>query len=139
LALLQVSAAPPRIVVGQGFTTRRYTVDSTLRYVGGAVGFGFGAMWMTVGIGAAIASLLLAALGYGVVLMAERAQANAKAPRPHETYDADADLPLTADELELADIAYEQESPEPAVHDAPPVKAPGLLAAKADYGWPVGG
>jgi hypothetical protein len=53
-----------------------------MRYVGGAVGFGFGAMWMTVGIGSAIACLLLAALGYGAVWIAERAQANADAHRP---------------------------------------------------------
>jgi hypothetical protein len=116
-------------------------VDSALRYIGGAVGFGFGAMWMTVGIGAAIACLLLAALGYGVVLLAERAQANGIAQRmrrPEETYDFDVDLPLTADELELSRAPYEPES-----YDEPPVEAPVAkpapvpVAARADYGWPV--
>jgi hypothetical protein len=136
-----VSAVPPRIVVGQGFTTRRYTVDSALRYVGGAVGFGFGAMWMTVGIGAAIACLLLAALGYGAVLVAERAQTNANLQRrPDEMYEVDADLPLMADELELSHTGLDQESydPAPDAFDKPPVEAPRPLAAKADYGWPVG-
>ncbi len=83
-------------------------MDSALRYVGGAVGFGFGAMWMTVGIGAAIACLLLAALGYGVVLVAERAQANANLQRrPDEMYEVDADLPLMADELEFSDTGFD--------------------------------
>ncbi len=113
-------------------------MDSWMRYVGGAVGFGFGAMWMTAGIGAAIACLLLAALGFGVVLVAERAQANTHAQRlPVETYDLDADLPLTADDFELA-----ERYAEPIVLDeAPvnvPVQEPRPLAAKADYGWPVG-
>jgi hypothetical protein len=92
---VQVSAAPPRIVVGQGFTTRRYAVDSSLRYFGSAVGFGFGAMWMTAGIGPAIASVLLAALGYGAVFMAERAKANAGL-REYESLD-DATSPLAAE------------------------------------------
>lgn len=126
-------------------------MDSALRYVGGAVGFGFGAMWMTVGIGAAIACLLLAALGYGVVLVAERAQTNANLQRrPDEMYEVDADLPLTADELELSDTGFDPAGfdragsdpasydPVPDALDEPPVEAPRPLAAKADYGWPVG-
>jgi hypothetical protein len=126
---LQVSAVPPRIVVGQGFTTRRYAVDRSLRYVGGAVGFGFGAMWMTVGIGSAIACLLLAALGYGAVLVAERAQANASAPRPLEQMSEDeADLPLAAEELELDHASYYEQSED----------APSPLVTEVEYGWPSG-
>jgi hypothetical protein len=121
-------------------------VDSWMRYIGGAVGFAFGAMWMTVGIGAAIACLLLAALGFGVVLIAERAQANAaNAPLPAEDtyYYADADLPLTADELELEDLTpAEPSDTEPSdtePSDTEPVaREPIAVAARADYGWPVG-
>lgn len=114
-------------------------MDSSLRYIGGAVGFGFGAMWMTVGIGAAIACLLLTALGYGVVLIAERAQADAGTHRwSSETYEADADLPLTADEFELEKAAYDEPSYGQASHDESPVEAPVPVAARADYGWPVG-
>jgi hypothetical protein len=104
-----------------------------MRYVGGAVGFGFGAMWMTVGIGSAIACLLLAALGYGAVWMAERAQANATLQRPAiETFEADADLPLTADEFELEETRYEEPSePQQATRPVP-------VGAEADYGWPTG-
>ena len=46
-------------------------MDSSVRYFGCAVGFGFGVLWMTQGLGAAILCLLLAGLGYGVVLAAD--------------------------------------------------------------------
>ena len=109
-------------------------MDSWMRYIGGAVGFGFGAMWMTAGIGAAIACVLLAAFGFGVVLVAERAQANGNAQRlPVETYDLDADLPLTADDFEL-----EEPYDEKVVPDEQLAEEPRPLAAQADYGWPVG-
>ena len=104
-------------------------MDSTMRYVGGAVGFGFAAMWMTVGIGSAIACVLLAAVGYGGVWIAERAQANAAGHHPvSDTFEADADLPLTADEFELEESSYDK----PSDHVATPV------AAEVDYGWPTG-
>lgn len=107
-------------------------MESWMRYVGGAVGFGFGAMWMTVGIGAAIACVLLAALGFGLVLVAERAQANANLQRlPADTYDLDADLPLTADDFELEE-RYDEK-----ILDEAPVEEPHPVAARADYGWPV--
>jgi hypothetical protein len=70
-------------------------VDSTLRYFGSAVGFGFGALWMTAGIGAAIASVLLAGVGYGAVFLAERAKSNAST-RDYELLD-DATSPLAAE------------------------------------------
>ena len=70
-------------------------MDSSLRYFGSAVGFGFGAMWLTAGIGPAIACVLLAALGYGAVFMAERAKANAGMPE-YESLD-DATSPLAAE------------------------------------------
>ena len=109
-------------------------MDSTMRYVGGAVGFAFGAMWMTVGIGSAIACLLLAALGYGAVWIAERAQANTNLQRPTvETFETDADLPLTADELELEAASYDQGS-----YDEPADRATRPVAAEVDYGWPTG-
>ena len=109
-------------------------MDSWMRYVGGAVGFGFGAMWMTVGIGAAIACLLLAALGFGVVLVAERAQANANAQRlPVDMYGPDADLPLTADDFDLVEPSYDEKIED----EAPVEEEPRPVAARADYGWPV--
>ena len=56
------------------------------RYLGGAVGFGFGVLWMTVGLGAAIVSVLCAGLGFGAVFIAERGRANGGAhPQADET------------------------------------------------------
>ena len=44
-------------------------MDSSLRYFGCAVGFGFGVLWMTEGIGAAIGvgGTVLVALGSGLI------------------------------------------------------------------------
>ena len=104
-------------------------MGSSLRYLGGAVGFGFGAVWMTAGIGSAIACVLLAALGYGAVFVAERAQANASTHRPsNQMPEADAGLSLPADELELDHGRYYE----------PPDDATSPLAAEAEYGWPSG-
>jgi hypothetical protein len=104
-------------------------VGSSLRYLGGAVGFGFGAVWMTAGIGSAIACVLLAALGYGAVFVAERAQASANTHRPsNQTPEAEAALPLPADELELDHGRYYE----------PPDDATSPLAAEVEYGWPSG-
>ncbi len=103
-------------------------MNSSLRYFGCAVGFGFGVLWMTEGLGAAIVCLLLAALGYGVVLVRERAQADPSAfrlPRQAPTVE---DLPLRAAELNL-DLGHVYE---------PSDDASSPLAAESDYGWPVG-
>ena len=102
-------------------------MDSSLRYFGCAVGFGFGVLWMTEGIGTAIVCLLLAGLGYGVVLVAERARANPDLLRlPTRTPEVE-DLPLRAEELNV-DLGHVYE---------PSDDASSPLAAEADYGWPV--
>jgi hypothetical protein len=104
-------------------------VDSSFRYFGCVVGFGFGVLWMTEGLGAAILCLLLAGLGYGAVLVAERARANPDAFRlPTRTPEAE-DLPLRveAEELNL-DLGHVYE---------PSDDASSPLAADADYGWPI--
>ena len=103
-------------------------MDSSLRYFGCAVGFGFGVLWMTEGLGTAIVCLLLAGLGYGVVLVRERAQANPSAFRlPSQTTRGAQNLPLRAEELNL-DLGHVYE---------PSDDASSPLAAEADYGWPV--
>jgi hypothetical protein len=119
---LQVSAVWPRIVVGQGFIPRRYTVDNKMRYFGFAVGFAFAVVWMTVGLGSAIVCGLVAGLGYGVVLVSERARANATTT--HRPADSIARM---LDEFELDNEAH--------IEAADDATSP--LAAEADYGWPV--
>jgi len=104
-------------------------VDSSLRYFGCVVGFGFGVLWMTEGLGAAILCLLLAGLGYGAVLVAEHARANPDAFRlPTRTPGAE-DLPLRAEAEELnLDLGHVYE---PSDDETSP------LAAEVEYGWPV--
>ena len=105
-------------------------MDSSLRYFGCVVGFGFGVLWMTEGLGAAILCLLLGGLGYGVVFVAERARANPDAFRlqlPARTPAAATDLPGQAEELS-ADLGHVYE---------PSEDASSPLAAEAEYGWPV--
>lgn len=72
-------------------------VSNSLRYVGGAVGFAFGAVWMTAGIGPAIACLLLAGLGYGAVFVAERARADTQTREAYDEPSEDASSPLAAE------------------------------------------
>ena len=102
-------------------------MDSSLRYFGCAVGFGFGVLWMTEGLGAAILCLLLAGIGYGVVLVAQRAHANPSMLRLPSRTPGAADLPRQAEELNL-DLGHVYE---------PTDDASSPLAAEADYGWPV--
>lgn len=105
-------------------------MDSSLRYFGCVVGFGFGVLWMTEGLGAAILCLLLAGIGYGVVLVAERARANPEAFRfPTRTAETE-DPPLRAEAEELnTDLGH--------VYEPSPDDASSPLSAEADYGWPV--
>ena len=106
-------------------------MDSSLRYFGCVVGFGFGVLWITEGLGAAILCLLLGAVGYAVVLVAERARANPDAFRlqmPTRTPEAE-DLPLRVEAEELGDdLGHVYE---------PADDASSPLAAEAEYGWPV--
>ena len=111
------------------------------RYIGGAVGFGFGVLWMTVGLGAAIVSVLCAALGFGAVFIAERGRANgtslrrtSEAPLPeepvllndlapdypvHEELPDDATYPLTADDWPLPPLGRRAARPVEVASAAP--------------------
>ena len=102
-------------------------MDSSLRYFGCLVGFGFGVLWMTEGLGAAILCLLLAGLGYGAVLVAERARANPGTFRLPSRTPVEDDLPMQAEELNL-DLGHVYE---------PSDDASSPLAAEVDYGWPM--
>jgi hypothetical protein len=124
---LKVFAVLPRIVVGQGFTTRRSTVDGiSVRYLGSAVGLGFGVLWMALGVGSAIACLLLAALGYCVAFVAERARAEASRRRQS----------IEAPELDAFPYLGQVEIDEEPYADVPD-DAAAPLAAEAEYGWPI--
>ena len=44
---------------------------SAQRYIGGAVGFAFAAVWATAGLGSALVCIVAAAIGYTAVRLAE--------------------------------------------------------------------
>jgi hypothetical protein len=78
-----------------------------LRYFGGAVAFGFAAVWIMWSLSAALICLLASVAGYGAVVVAERARAKLAAraggsgmstPRPRRVPEAE-DLSLRADDL----------------------------------------
>jgi hypothetical protein len=47
------------------------------RYIGGAVGFAFAAVWATAGLGSALVCIVAAAIGYTAVRLAEGRQLSA--------------------------------------------------------------
>lgn len=102
-------------------------MNSSLRYFGCVVGFGFGVVWMTVGLGSAIVCLLVGALGYGAVFMAERARDEASTRRRA----AEVDSLLVAHGFELDHEDYD------VLPEELPEDATSPLAAEAEYGWPL--
>jgi hypothetical protein len=50
---------------------------SAQRYIGGAVGFAFAAVWATAGLGSALVCIVAAAIGYTAVRLAEGRQLSA--------------------------------------------------------------
>ena len=107
-----------------------------LRYFGGAVAFGFAAVWITASLVAALVCLAAAVVSYGVISLAERAQAklaarasgrgipNASTPAPSRQPSDPGYLALRADELnhDLGRV-YEPAGPLP-------------RADEPEYGWP---
>lgn len=78
-------------------------MDRGLRYFGGAVAFGFAAVWIMWSLAAALVCLLSAAAGYGAVFVAQcargRLAARASSPTPGSRTPEAEDLSLQADEL----------------------------------------
>jgi len=50
---------------------------NTQRYIGGAVGFAFAAVWATAGLGSALVCIVAAAIGYTAVRLTEGRQLSA--------------------------------------------------------------
>ena len=85
------------------------------RYFGGAVAFGFAAVWIMASLTAALVCLLSAVVGYGVAFVAERRRAPSVEKSTH-----------WADALN-SDLGHIYE---PAATTSP-------LSAEAAYGWPL--
>lgn len=96
------------------------------RYFGGAVAFGFAAVWIMATLAAALVCVLSAAAGYGAVLAAEhvRAKRGARARERQPRPTALEDFPLTPDALN-SDLGYVYE----------PSAAMSALTRAAEYGW----
>lgn len=108
---------------------------SSWRYLGTAVGFGFGAVWMTVGIGSAILVVLCAAFGFGVAFIAEREHAGMSRLRPASPAPMAEDL--LVDDFELDHFERRDEQPledEPVADEEMAFSS----AESPDYGWPHG-
>jgi hypothetical protein len=120
-----------------------------LRYFGGALAFGFAAVWIMWSLTAALICLLSAAAGYGAVVVAERARAKLAAragspsisppstsSRPTRTPAAE-DLSLQADELnhDLGHVYEPTPAMRPRAADGSPrndeAAAPGETTIKA--------
>lgn len=107
-------------------------MDGWLRCLGGAVGFGFAAVWITASLTAALVCVLAAAVGYAGVAVAGRARAKLVARRSSPSTLATPtrppqveDLPSWADALN-SDLGHIYQ---------PAATAP--LTREAEYGWPL--
>lgn len=104
-----------------------------LRYFGGAVAFGFAAIWIMASLTAALVCLLSAVIGYGVGFAAERTRgrvvtraSNARIAAPTLTSAApEATMPVWAETLN-SDLGHIYE---PSATTSP-------LSRGAEYGWP---
>ena len=107
-----------------------------LRYFGGAVAFGFAAVWIMASLLAALVCLLSAVVGYGGALVVERMRAGLATRRsrrhtatPRSTVVVASQppeaMPLWADALN-SDLGHIYE----------PRAATSPLSREADYGWP---
>ena len=107
-----------------------------LRCFGGALAFGFAAIWIVASLDAALVCLASAAAGYGAVLMVERTRAKLSgfsrrggpapgALSPSIRSSNLEELPLRADELN-SDLGH--------VYD--PAASTFPRAAEPEYGWP---
>lgn len=111
---------------------------SGLRNFGGAVAFGFAAIWIMASLRAALVCLLAAFIGYGIGLVAERTKAELASRRrgarlstsvavaPARPAPAIGDLPEWADALN-SDLGHVYE----------PAAATSPLSREAEYGWPL--
>jgi hypothetical protein len=111
---------------------------SGFRYFGGAVAFGFAAMWIMASLRAALVCLLSAVIGYGMVIVAERARARlaARAGRPGVPASAMLVPPRpTREGGDLAQWADALNSDLGHVYEPAATMSP--LSREAEYGWPL--
>jgi len=106
-------------------------VDGWLRCLGGAVGFGFAAVWITASLAAAFVCLASAALGYGAVLVAERVRARRARRAASQSHPASRRLALPSTSPEGQDLPPRADELN---QDLGRIYRP---PAEAEYGWPA--
>jgi hypothetical protein len=109
-----------------------------LRYFGGAVAFGFAAMWIMASLAAALVCLLSAVVGYGAVCVvdATRAKLARRSSRPGVALSTTLAPPRPA--LELDDMpSWADALNSDLGHVYEPSATTSPLAREAEYGWPL--
>ena len=111
---------------------------SGLRYFGGAVAFGFAAVWIMASLAAALVCLAAAAVGYGVVSASERVRAGraARASSPELSAASRIALPLGTQEVEDLPL-WASALNSDLGHIYEPTATTSPLARDVEYGWPV--
>lgn len=109
-----------------------------LRYFGGAVAFGFAALWIMASLAAALVCLLAALVGYGVGFAADRRRARsvARAARPGISTSSSVSAQSRKPEVgELPQWAEALNSDLGHIYEPAATTSP--LSAEAAYGWPL--
>ena len=107
-----------------------------MRYLGGAVAFGFAAVWITASFVAALVCLAAAVVGYGVIFLAERVRAKLAARSNGRSIPSASTLPRSR---QASDPGYLALRADELNHDLGHVYDPAGPLPRADepeYSWP---
>jgi hypothetical protein len=107
-----------------------------LRYFGGAVAFGFAAVWILASLAAALVCVLSAALGYGGVVLAERMWARLAARSPRSGLRKHGRGPVQTPVIDGV-RGWAEALNTDLGHVFQPGAAMSPLAREAEYGWPL--
>jgi hypothetical protein len=109
-----------------------------LRNFGGAVAFGFAAVWIMASLAAAVVCLLSAIVAYGTISLAERVRAKLAARRRRSAISSPTTLALPRRPAELEDLPLWADALNSDLgHVYEPAATTSPLAREAEYGWPL--
>ena len=109
-----------------------------LRNFGGAVAFGFAAIWIMVSLGAALVCLAAAVVGYGVGLVLERTAAKLAGRRREAGVSAAVAVSPSRPARELGGLPQWADALNSDLgHVYEPAAATSPLSREAEYGWPL--
>jgi hypothetical protein len=109
-----------------------------LRNFGGAVAFGFAAVWIMASLAAAVVCLLAAVAAYGTVALAERVRAKLAARRRRPAISSPTQLALPGKPAQMEDLPLWADALNSDLgHVYEPAATTSPLAREAEYGWPL--